>query len=104
MFKKKFLKIKNKNDTKHNLIFKDYQPNNIISVEPKFIHRTDLKKKKKKLITCQLITLGVTRTASSKPKVYINYFILFITPRKDVRCVQYNFLFLQTFVRQARES
>ena len=41
MFKKKFLKIKNKNDTKHNLIFKDYQPNNIISVEPKFIHHTD---------------------------------------------------------------
>ena len=65
IFQNKFLKIKNKNVTNHNLIFKDYQPNNIISVEPKFIHRTDLKKKKKKLITCQLITLGVTRTASS---------------------------------------
>ena len=64
IFQNKFLKIKNKNVTNHNLIFKDYQPNNIISVEPKFIHRTDLKKKKK-LITCQLITLGVTRTAYS---------------------------------------
>ena len=49
MFKKKFLKIKNKNDTKHNLIFKDYQPNNIISVEPKFIHHTDFFFLKKKI-------------------------------------------------------